>query len=514
MTARLRPLVATWLLLACLTSAPFLRASLWPPAGSVFPGTFYYVDDFYNYLSYTQQAADGHLLLHDKLAGRPHAARLLNAEWLLVGRLGALLGDRPALAYRLLGLVALFFLVALVAGWLRRAGLPEGHSLPALILVFTGGGLGGLLYVAGFLPGDRALDLASGLYPYIEALANPHFVIGTTLLVACLEALALGRAALGVALGSLLGLARPYDTLLACAIRTLTVIASEPPGLWPRLLSPILGLGPVIGYNLWLFFGATSYGAFSSARYVVPGRMELAWALGPAALLAAVLGGGRAAGDPRGRVQLLSWTAVVAGLIVLRPVSFTMQFLVGSGLPLLCLLALGLGRVRPAVTLAVALPLAATSFIATRDTLSGDPHFFVPASRMAAVRSLGEECRDGERVVSSPDVGVLAGGLTRCWPYVSHRAAPGFSERAAVVDHFFDRADPAWRATFLERACVSYVMGPEGQPLGLDRLPSGVRFEEAARGTARGETLWRRVPPPACAAEREAYRPIHEAGPR
>jgi hypothetical protein len=189
--------------------------------------------------------------------------------------------------------------------------------------------------------------------------------------------------------------------------------------------------------------------------------------------------------------------AIAAALVALRPVSFTLQFLVGAGLPVLCLAALGLARFRPAVTLAVAIPFAATAFIATRDALALDPSQFVPASRMQAVLALRDGCKELERVLAPPETGLLPLGLTRCWPYVSHRAAPGFSERAAVVAHFFEGADAAWRAAFLERACVSYVLAPPGLDLALDRLP-GVSFEAVGSRVPAGDTLWRRVAPPAC----------------
>ena len=106
-----RPVVLTWLLLAGLSSALLLRATFSSPPGTVFVGTFYYVDDFYNYLSYVQQAEQGALVFRNKLAPPTLAPALVNLEWLLVGWLSALLGGWPLLAYRLVGFVALSMLL-------------------------------------------------------------------------------------------------------------------------------------------------------------------------------------------------------------------------------------------------------------------------------------------------------------------------------------------------------------------------------------------------------------------
>ena len=155
-------------------------------------GFFFFSDDMHNYLSYAQQAEDGSFLFRNKLVPLPHPAILVNLEWWTVGRLSLLLGRRPFLAYALLGAFASFLFVLAGDRWLRAAGLPDTHRLPALLLVFFGGGVGGLRFRFLDVPPGRCLDLGTGLFPYIEALANPHFVLGTTLLAAGLLAFARG----------------------------------------------------------------------------------------------------------------------------------------------------------------------------------------------------------------------------------------------------------------------------------------------------------------------------------
>ena len=234
-----RPVALTWILLAGVSGALLVRAVLASPPGTVFVGTLYYVDDFYNYLSYVQQAEDGALVFGNKLASPDLPPALVNLEWLVVGWLSVLLGGAPLVAYRLLGLGALAGFVVVVDRWLVRGGLPPPRRLAALLLVFTGGGLGGLLVTTGWIGPLRPYDLAAGLYPFVETVANPHFVIGTTLLAAALGAFAGDRPLLGVTLGNVLALVRPYDAALLAAVQGVAILLRWPAREWPRRLLPL-----------------------------------------------------------------------------------------------------------------------------------------------------------------------------------------------------------------------------------------------------------------------------------
>jgi hypothetical protein len=456
-------------LLAALSGSLALRAWLLPPKGTVFVGTFYYVDDFYNYLSYVEQAERGALVFRNKLADPSLPPALVNLEWLAVGRLSSLLGGRPLLAYRLFGLVALAALVLGLDHWLARSGLPPGRRLAGLLLVGTGGGLGGILLAFGLLPGPRALDVRTGAFPFVESLANPHFVAGTALLLAALGAYAAGRGGRGVALGTVLGLVRPYDAALLAGIEGLAVLLSAPARDWARRLVPVLGLLPVLAYDAWVLLAGPGFSAFSSPRYaaVAPRPVDLALALGPAAVLAlaALRVWGEEEGAPH-RLRLALWTALALGAVVLRPVSFSLQFLVGLGVPLLVLAAVGLARL-PRGVLESAVPLMATSAaVVTWLCATPSPGRHVPAGRWGAALALREACRPGDLALAPEDIGLYVGGLSPCWPYVSHAAAADHDVRAAAVRRFYGEAAPEERAAFLDRACVAHVVLPPGAPPG------------------------------------------------
>ncbi len=460
---RARPVALTWLLLATVSGSLLLRAALTPPPGTVFVGTFYYVDDFYNYLSYVQQAEDGAIVFRNKLAAPTLPPALFNAEWLLVGWLSVLLGGSPLLAYRLLGLLVLIVFVAVVDRWLVRSGLPPPRRLAGLLLVFTGGGLGGALVFLGWLPGSRAYDLLAGLFPFVQTMANPHFVVGTTLLTAGLLAFAAGRPGWGVLIGTVLGLVRPYDAALLAGVEGLAVLIRWPPREWPRRLLPVTALVPVLAYNAWVFLWSPGFRIFSSASYATsgPSLFELAIAIGPAVVVASAALALPKSDESarRHRLYLGLWAALTVLVVVVRPVSFSLQFLSGVGVPLLTLGAIGLGHMRRGLLEGAVPVFAATALVLTWLQSSPNTYRNVPVDRFGIAAALRSQCRPGELVLAPPDIGLYVGGLSACWPFVSHTASPEHTSRDEATRRFY-ASSPEDRARFLEEACIDHVVMP------------------------------------------------------
>ena len=466
---RRRAVLLLWLLLAAWTGALYLRAALQPPPGRAFAGTFHWIDDFYNYASYVQQAEDGAFLFRNKLrAPEESRAELVNLEWWLVGRVSLLVGRRPFLAYRIVALLATLALVAGVERWLSRAGVPGSHRLPALLLVCLGGGLGGLLFEWTDLPVGRCLDLAVAFFPFLEVLANPHFAFGTALLLWSLWAFAVlpGRrgAVLGTILGTVLGLVRPYDLALLGAVRLLAIAATEPARRWARATAPLLGLVPVLAYDLRLFFGGDQFASFRRGA-AFPPWVDFVPALGPAVALAlASLRRPVAEAGARGaRAHLWAWAVVGAAVIGAGRGDFSLQLLVGAGVPLLVLGAAGLAPLAARWTALAALCLSSSAVVATRVVLADDPNWFVPRERLAAGLALRDLCRPGDRVLAPPDIGLYALGLSACHAFVSHPAAPDYGQNLAEARAFYAGASPAARAALLDRRGLTHLVLP-GDP--------------------------------------------------
>lgn len=461
--SRKRAVLVVWLAVTCWNGGLHLRAALSPPPGRAFAGNFHWIDDFYHYLSYARQAEDGQLLFRNRLA-RSGPPILFNAEWWLVGMLSRLLGGRPLLAYWTFGAAAALAMLAAAERWLTGLRVPRSHLTAALLLTAFGGGLGGLLFELTDLGTRSCLDLGTGAFPFLEFVGNPHFVAGTALLL--WSAWLLSEPApwgpwLGVLLGSLLVLVRPYEIGLLLAMRVAVVGLREPRPRWRAALLPLLGLVPVLAYAVWVFFGNEQFSTFRQGG-TFPSPLAWAVALGPAALLAAAEPRRTAVDDAqrRTRTQLWTWAAVSLALVIARPGGIALQLLVGSGVPLLLLGAAALaGRERRVLVLA-ALCFSCSAVVETRILLQDDPNWFVPRERLATARALGDLCRPGDRVLAPPDVSLFALGFSSCDAFVAHPAARDYDARLAATVAFYAGLAPPLRSAFLDDERVSHLVLP------------------------------------------------------
>jgi len=215
----------------------------------------------------------------------------------------------------------------------------------------------------------------------------------------------------------------------------------------------------------YFFAGPHRYfGAFyARAPYAFPPFLDFVPALGPATLLAATCLGAPVSSDEarRARRHLVAW-AILGGLLVLaRPVHFSLQFLVGIGVPVLALGALGLSRLRPGWTLIATAALGTTAIYAVFFfLLRPNPYYFVPAERLEAARALRPFCRPGDLALTPPDIGQYLAGLTACRAWVSHEIAPEHAERLALLNAFYTSMTPAERASVLDRLGIQEVLLP------------------------------------------------------
>jgi hypothetical protein len=288
----------------------------------------------------------------------------------------------------------------------------------------------------------------------------------------------------------------------------LAILVERPVREWPRALVPVAAMAPALAYNVWVFFFSPGFRIFSSPHYAssAPSPLELAIALGPATLAAlTVVPAWRQGGEATRRhlLHLSLWATLALLVAVARPVSFSLQFLAGVGVPLLVLGAVGLARLGRGV-LETAVPLfATTAVVVTWLQLQPNAYRNVPAERWRAAWALRTVCRPGERVLAPADIGLYVGGLTACWPWVSHSYAPDHDTRSEVAARFY-ASPPASRERQLDQLCPDYVVVPAAWPGG--GLPEGAPYERRLEvtGTAGGLAVYSRVAGARCREGRHA----------
>jgi hypothetical protein len=180
-------------------------------------------------------------------------------------------------------------------------------------------------------------------------------------------------------------------------------------------------------------------------------------------------------------------------------VSFSLQFLAGVGVPLLALGAIGLGRM-PRGVLEAAVPLfAGTAVMVTWLQLHPNPYRNVPADRWRVAAALEPLCRPGELVLAPSDIGLYVGGLTACWPWVSHGASPEHAPREAATGAFY-ASTPAARARFLDEICVTHVVVPRAWPAGGLPVDAPYRRRVEVDGAGGGLAVYSRDEAAPCPA--------------
>ncbi len=466
--------------LATVTSVPYLTAALRPPAGAVFSGAFFYQDDMYQYFSFLEQASRGHVVFVNKFDPTPNPPTIVNVEWLVGGILARILGGSPVLGFHALRILAIFGLMAGGARLLSAAGLDRRRVAWGLVLVATAGGLGWLRLLLG-APGWRVPDIASGFFPFHQALMNAHFVVGSALFVWTLLLHLEWRAGQRsrwpwVAAAWALGFSRPYDVVsFAITASLIAVLRRRQRALVPTILE-LAWLAPVFGYYALLMHTQRGLGGWTGVATgdLSPAVLEFAIAILPATALIAAFWRAPAADDPIGvRTAVAVWAGVVALIFVGYPSPMAKQFAVTFGPALLLLTAL----VTPARWTAIAVAaLCPTSLFLLWRVFHPFPTWFAPRDYAAAVRFLADACGPDEVVIAPTDASLMIGGLTPCRVALGHRSlTPGWLTAIDAGNRFYDpAAAPAARWAYLDSVGADYVLLPRGTGAMLGGDPRAV----------------------------------------
>jgi len=472
------PAVVQALAVVVFVGVPSLRVWWTPPPGRWFPGSFFYQDDHFQYLSFVEQARRGEWLFVNKFDPSPQVPFLVNLGWWSAGRLAAALGVSEELGWFLWDLVAAALLVLGVRRFLAQAGRGGAALVWGTVLVVVGGGLG-WLRVAG-VPWSGEADLTFSFYPWLQMIGGAHGTLGTALLVWGLALWMEWRRGIApkwpwIALASLLGLCRPFDFVTLLAV-TAAVSGSERLRGLPRDgLADLAWLAPVFFYDALAFGLHPSFASWSGGQNVVllPGAVDLAWALGPALVLAAVaLATGTV--DTLARHVLTTWILVVVALLCSR-LGFAAQFATSVGAALLLSVAVSMpGRALPVMALA----LCPTSLVLYWRVLHPAPEWFPPRDYARAAHLLAATCAPGDVVYAPAEPSLLVAALTPCHVAFGHRVlTPQFERRAAESEVFYSEVTPArWRYGYLERLGARYAMIPAGRARWMDATGFFVRW--------------------------------------
>ena len=265
------------LMLALVSSMPYLLGYLGSPAEKYFLGFVLNAVDQNTYFMWMSQVASGEVLLRNLYTSIPHDGAMLNLVFLAAGWAGRLLGSLD-LAYQLLRVTAVVLLAW--SAWLFVATFVASreHRRWLFLAVVFGAGVGWIWNLYRLVNGDfgglvfdtellsRPLDLwVPEGFIFYSMLVMPHFTMAIALLLLTVRYAAIGvaenRLAPTVAAGVLcfaLSFVHPYDVLialgLAWGVAGLHSLRHRrlDPAVWRHVgVLLLIGSGPVL-YNYWI----------------------------------------------------------------------------------------------------------------------------------------------------------------------------------------------------------------------------------------------------------------------
>jgi hypothetical protein len=465
------------------------------PPGHHFAGFFFIADDATTYLAKMRQGAEGAWTWTDPYTAESHGGVFLFGFYLFFGHLSALLHLPLIATYHLAGLSGAFALVFSVERLARRLLEPALRRL-AMVLVVLGSGLGFLAQMLGdptlFGRQVEALDLhLPELTGFYSILAIPHFAWATALIV--LSFLGLLRLAdspdwrsaftTGMLMTGLTAIHPqmiPVMFLIWLAYQVVLFFWGEKPVLRAVLaqLATFALTLPLLAYNAWILYREPTIAEWARQwRHQAPGPLSLTLSLG-LPLLAAIAGmivvWRR---RERGLALLMVWPPLVFVLLYAPNIANIQRRLLDAlYVPIGVLAAVGLrsilGQLRllnarrlerlllPAFCFSSAIVLA----IALRFGSGAFPEAYIPADTWQAMQWLSAHHEAGDRVLSSPQAGLLLPAWSGTPVYVGHYSETlDYFGKIGKVNRILQPAvsDSELRSFFAENRLTLLYWGPD-----------------------------------------------------
>jgi hypothetical protein len=172
MSQSVRDVWRIWLVLALLTSLPYLVAAVRTPNGHVFTGVLTAYDDTFTYFAWMRQGADGHLLMCDPYTSEPQRCEFFLPLWSALGAVARVSQLPIPVVFHSARLLS-GFLLLVAARTVSREVLKSRRKVRYAIWMYAlAGGFGWLVYAlnngsnllsAAYQSGSADLDLPEAI---------------------------------------------------------------------------------------------------------------------------------------------------------------------------------------------------------------------------------------------------------------------------------------------------------------------------------------------------------------
>jgi hypothetical protein len=440
------PLI-TGLVLAIVTTAPYVYGYLVQPHGQVFMGFFYLGDDANTYLAKMRQGWEGAWAWQNRYTTESSPAAYLFMFWIVLGHLAALLHLPLIVVFHIAMVGAAFALMG--SAWLFITTFIEDPSARRFAFFFCAIGLG-MGYVIQALGHPvifgNVTDTLDWRMPELTAfysiLALPHFAwsgvfagVGVALTLMAVQRGSLGLAALAGA--AWLGQASIHPQMpILMGGATAVALIFRPPSRrgWVAAALAFAIPAPYILYSYLAFIGnpEVQRWTFHSKNALPPESFSLFFAIAPQLLLALTGIPGALRRRRREDVFLLAWIVLLAVILYLpNPAGdLRRRFLDALYLPLVVLAARGMYEtILPRLRSVRARALVPFSYVAFASigsaflvlaplAVATQPQYVVSQAVYDGLTWLGNQPQG--RVLSMPGVGLYVPAYSSDTVYVGH----------------------------------------------------------------------------------------------
>lgn len=507
--------VLLWTALALLAAnGPYLLGALLSTPEMRFGGAVYGVEDVNSYLAKMRQGARGAWLFHIPYTAEPHPGTIIYLFYLLLGKVGVLLGISPELTFHIVRVVCGALLLIAVYRFLAHFTAYRAIRRAGFLLVAFSSGLGWVLIVLGRSEwlGSLPLDLISPeAFAFLTLYSPPHLALATACLLWGILLVGEGAARhemravwTGMGAFTVTALIGAFYMVVPGAVLgvdwLVTSLRRRHPdwrALWLLALSGIPA-ALIVGYELYYFIFDPVYSVWAKQN-LVPSLHPAHYVAGYLIVGAlAVLGVRRAVRTRPASLQLPMVWLLVTPLLLAVPFSAQRRLIVGAQVPLCLFAAAGL-------VYGVTLPFGRSRLVrwlsrCPRYSRAGMRHWLIAVLVLLTVPTnlllIGGNCvelmarsapifharaeldaLDWLRTHSEPDDTVLSAYETG--NYIPARAGNRVllglgpetiyaARKRAEVSRFFGVAETdAWRQALLRQYGIAYVLvGPVERDLG------------------------------------------------
>jgi len=337
------------LAVSCL---PYVIAWVATPSGYQFGGILVNPFDGNSYLAKMRQGWAGMWQFHLTYTPEPHDGAYIFLFYLGLGHIARLTGVSLILVYHTARVLAGFTLLIAVYAFLTRLIDDRYGRRLAFWLVGISAGLGWLGAVLGAFPIDLWVPEA---FVFYSLLSNPHFPLAIALMLAVVAIVVWpapgiwrwfmpGLAALALALVQPFALAVVYTTLVLYLLLRGWLDRSWPLSELIAAMGAVVFSAPALLYDYWVYTTNPALAAWGVQNVTpAPPVLDLILGFGLVGLLA-VLGGVVAVRTrDRGGLVLVIWSILTLALVYV-PFALQRRLLMGLGLALAVLAAIGLSR--------------------------------------------------------------------------------------------------------------------------------------------------------------------------